>query len=57
MSEKWEYRIVEGGQGLTGENIRKKSETILNNFGLQGWECYHVKSDTYPSVFYMKRLR
>ncbi len=56
MSERWEYRIIEGERkGMTGETLRKGSEKILNNFGLQGWECYHVKTDMVPSLFYMKR--
>ena len=55
MSEKWEYKIVEGGQGMTGDAIRQKSEVLLNNWGLQGWECYHIKTDSYPSIFYLKR--
>ena len=58
MSDRWEYKIVQAESGgMTGDAIRAKSETMLNNFGLQGWECYHVKTDTYPSVFYLKRRR
>ena len=58
MSDRWEYRIVQPGhKGMTGDAIREHSETFLNNFGLQGWECYHVKTDTYPSVLYLKRKR
>ena len=58
MNERSEYRIVQPAQkGMSGDAIRKNSEAFLNNFGLQGWECYHVKTDTYPSVFYMKRRR
>ena len=56
MSERWEYRIIEGSnKGMTGDAIRQGSETILNNFGLQGWECYHVNSNAFPSLFYLKR--
>ncbi len=61
MSDQWEYKIVQPSQRkgmfVSGDDIRKHSETFLNNFGLQGWECYHVKTDTYPSVFYLKRRR
>ena len=58
MNERWEYRIVQPAQkGMSGDAIRKNSEAFLNNFGLQGWEYYHVKTDTYPSVFYIKRRR
>ena len=58
MSDRWEYKIVQpASKGMTGDAIRENSETFLNNFGLQGWECYHVKTDTYPSVFYLKRRR
>ena len=56
MSEPWEYRIIEGSnKGMTGDAIRQGSEEILNNFGLQGWECYHVNSNAFPSLFYLKR--
>ena len=52
MNERWEYRIVQPAQkGMSGDAIRKNSEAFLNNFGLQGWECYHVKTDTYPAFF------
>ena len=34
MSERWEYRIIEGSnKGMTRDAIRQGSETILNNFG------------------------
>ena len=34
MSERWEYRIIEGSnKGMTGDAIRQGSEKILNNFG------------------------
>ena len=57
-SGRWQYKIVQPGQkGMTEDAIREHSETFLNNFGLQGWECYHVKTDTYPSVLYLKRKR
>jgi len=40
-----------------GDAIREYSETFLNNFGLQGWDCHYVKTDMCPRVFYLKRRR
>lgn len=57
MSDKWEYKIVqpEKGGGITGADIRAHSAEFLNKYGCEGWECYHVKTDDHPSVFYLKR--
>lgn len=57
MRERWEYRIVEGGTGMTGAKIRDNSTDILNRLGLDGWECYHVFTDSHPTLFYLKRPR
>ncbi|CAM3683656.1 DUF4177 domain-containing protein [Litorimonas haliclonae] len=57
MSELWEYKIVqpEKGDGITGADIRAHSTSFLNKHGQEGWECYHVKTDVHPCVFYLKR--
>jgi len=57
MREKWEYKIVEGGKGMSGGKIRDASTDILNRLGLDGWECYAVHSNTAPTIFYLKRQR
>ncbi|MEL6686018.1 MAG: DUF4177 domain-containing protein [Pseudomonadota bacterium] len=57
----WEYKIVQpemkGLSGLSSKKIHAASEDILNKMGREGWECYHVNVDAYPSVFYLKRPR
>ncbi|MGB6229561.1 MAG: DUF4177 domain-containing protein [Litorimonas sp.] len=57
MKRRWEYKIVEGGSGMTGKTIRDNSTDILNRLGLEGWEAYAVHSNTSPTVFYLKRER
>jgi hypothetical protein len=57
MRSKWEYKIVEGGKGMTGGSIRDASTDILNRLGLEGWECYAINNNTMPTVFYLKRER
>ena len=57
MRQKWEYKIVEGGKGMTGGTIRDASEDILNRLGLEGWEAYAINVNTAPTVFYLKRPR
>lgn len=62
MSDRWEYKIVQtevkgAGLVITGNKLRAQSETMLNKLGQDGWECYHVKTDDYPSVFYLKRRK
>ncbi|MGB3457676.1 MAG: hypothetical protein WBG08_01905 [Litorimonas sp.] len=57
MKQRWEYRIVEGGSGLSGQSIRDSSTDILNRLGLEGWEAYAVKADVMPTIFYLKRPR
>ena len=57
MRERWEYKIVEGGTGISGPKIRDNSGDILNRLGLEGWECYAVNAQTLPSIFYLKRPR
>lgn len=57
MTRKWEYKIVEGGKGLTGDAIRNASEGIINRLGLEGWECYAINTSSMPTVFYLKRER
>ena len=52
---RYEYIIIEGGKGGTGAAIRDASTDILNRHGRDGWECYHAKTDSYPTVFYLKR--
>lgn len=54
---RWEYKIIEGGQGVSGPGIRDASMDVLNTLGAQGWECFHAKTDAYPTVFYLKRER
>ncbi len=58
MSDRWEYKIVqpEKGGGITGTDIRANNAEFLNKYGREGWECYHVKTDDHPSVFYLKRM-
>lgn len=57
MRQKWEYKIVEGGSGMSGVKIRDNSTDILNRLGLDGWECYAMHANTAPTVFYLKRPR
>ena len=57
MTKRFEYTIVEGGKGASGAQIRTASTDILNRLGLDGWECFHAKTDTLPTVFYLKRER
>ncbi|WP_298914501.1 DUF4177 domain-containing protein [uncultured Algimonas sp.] len=57
MKQRWEYRIVEGGKGMSGASIRDASTDILNRLGLDGWECYAVNGNTLPTIFYLKRPR
>ena len=57
MTRKWEYKIVEGGKGLTGDAIRNASEGIINRLGLEGWDCYAINTSSMPTVFYLKRER
>ena len=57
MRQRWEYKIVEGGKGMGGNKIRDNSMDILNRLGLDGWECYAVNAQVFPSVFYLKRPR
>lgn len=57
MRERWEYKIVEGGSGMTGAKIRDNSVDILNRLGLEGWECYAINNNTMPTIFYLKRPR
>lgn len=57
MRERWEYKIVEGGTGMSGQKIRDGSTDILNRLGLEGWECYAINNATAPTVFYLKRPR
>lgn len=53
---RFEYLIIEGGKGgLMGAKHRQASMDILNQHGREGWECYHAKTDSYPTVFYLKR--
>ena len=56
MKTRWEYKIVEGGdKGWRGATHRDHSMDILNRLGLEGWECFHAKTDSFPTIFYMKR--
>ncbi len=57
MRTRWEYKIVQPSHLniATGDKIRSHSEQLLNELGLEGWECYHAKTDTMPTVFYLKR--
>ncbi len=57
MTPRWEYKIVQPSKinMATGEQLRAHSVKLLNELGLEGWECYHAKTDTMPSVFYLKR--
>lgn len=61
MSERWEYKVVSPsvkGMGMFGGHGEKFAEYVsgfLNDFGRIGWEAYHVKTDSYPPVFYLKR--
>lgn len=59
MTKRWEYKIVEADNKMkfTGAAIRQSSETLLNKLGADGWDCYHIKTDSFPSVFYLKRVR
>jgi hypothetical protein len=57
MRRKWEYKIVEGGKGMTGGTIRDASTDILNQLGQDGWECYAVNANSMPTIFYLKRER
>lgn len=57
MKKRWEYKIVEGGSGMSGQTIRDNSTDILNRLGLEGWEAYAINSNTMPTVFYLKRER
>ena len=53
---KFEYLIIEGeGKAMSGNALRQGSMDILNGHGREGWECYHAKTDTFPTVFYLKR--
>ncbi len=61
MSERWEYKILSPsikGMGVFGTSVEKyiaHYEHELNELGRIGWNCYHVKTDTHPPVFYLKR--
>lgn len=61
MSVSWEYKIVQpevkGLMGLSPKQVHGSSEDLLNRMGRDGWDCYHVNTDHYPSIFYMKRPR
>lgn len=57
MNRKWEYKIVEGGKGMTGGTIRDASTDVLNQLGLDGWEAYAIHRNTSPTIFYLKRER
>lgn len=57
MKQRWEYRIVERGSGMSGAKIRDNSTDILNRLGLEGWEAYAINCNTAPTVFYLKRPR
>lgn len=57
MRQRWEYKIVQGGSGMSGAKMRDASTDILNRLGLEGWEAYAVKTDATPSIFYLKRPR
>ena len=57
MRKRFEYKIIEGGSAMTGKGTREASMDILNKQGAEGWECYHAKTDSYPTVFYLKRER
>jgi hypothetical protein len=57
MREKWDYSIVEGGKGLTGDKIRDASTDILNRPVLDGRNFYAAIPDAHPTIFYPKRPR
>lgn len=57
MTRRWDYKIVEGGKGMSGGKIRDASEDILNCLGLEGWDCFAINNNTMPTVFYLKRER
>lgn len=57
MKQRWEYKIVVGGSGMSGPTIRDNSMDILNKLGLDGWEAYAINANTAPTVFYLKRPR
>jgi len=51
MTEKWDYSIVEGGKGLTGDKIRVASTNILNRPVLDGRNFYAVHPNAHPTIF------
>ena len=62
MSDRWEYKIAQPdspstGFVMSGKKLRAGSEAFLNKLGNEGWECYAIKTHTYPTVFYLKRRR
>jgi len=50
MRRKWEYKIVEGGKGMSGGTIRDASTDDLNQLGPEGWEAYAINCNTEPTV-------
>jgi len=60
MSDRFEYKIAQAdikGMGLVvkPETYRAREMDLLNRLGREGWDCYHVKTDEFPALYYMKR--
>lgn len=57
----WEYKIeqpeMKGFAIGSGKKLNVHAEELLNKMGREGWECYHVNTDVYPNVFFLKRPR
>lgn len=60
MSERYEYKIAQANEKCMGmmagpEKYRANDVDILNRLGREDWNCYHVKTDSFPPLYYMKR--
>jgi len=60
MSERFEYKITQAsakGMGMMAgpEKYRANDVDMLNRLGREGWDCYHVKTDSFPALYYLKR--
>lgn len=47
---RWEYRVVSSGEQETG-----KLESLLNELGRDGWQCFHVQERGAEITFFLQR--
>lgn len=49
-TNRWEYRVV-----ATGLADPARLETLLNELGRDGWQCFHVQANAPSMTFYLQR--